>query len=175
MVLKKPERSGTAEKNQRRRFLLKVWLGLGVLAFAEIAWAVLSFMRRRPAATPVNGAEAIMAAGRVDEFERNTVTAFPRGHFYLVRLEDGGFLALSRRCTHLGCTLPWVAEANRFVCPCHSSAFDIRGAVIQSPAPRAMDLLTVYIENEVVRVNTGRLVRRSGFHQEQVVYPRSAS
>jgi cytochrome b6-f complex iron-sulfur subunit len=170
MAQKKTEHSTKPQNNQRRSFLLKAWLGLGILAFAEIVWVALSFLRPRPAAAPAKGIEAILTAGRVDEFELNSVTAFPQGHFYLVRLEDGGFLALSRRCTHLGCTLPWVAEANRFVCPCHSSSFDIRGDVIQSPAPRALDLLTVLIENQVVRVDTGRILRRSGFRREQVVY-----
>ena len=46
-----------------------------------------------------------------------TVSAFPAGQFYLVRLKDGGFLALHRECTHLGCTVPWVAERARFACP----------------------------------------------------------
>ena len=43
-----------------------------------------------------------------------------------VCLEDGGFLALHRQCTHLGCTVPWVPARQAFVCPCHASAFDIR-------------------------------------------------
>ena len=99
------------------------------------------------------------------------MTAFPQGRFYLVRLQDGGFLALSRECTHLGCTVPWVEEENRFVCPCHSSAFDIRGEVINPPAPRALDIFEVRIENRIVKVNTANVRRRSAFDSRQVARP----
>ena len=86
----------------------------------------------------------------------HSVTAFVRGRFYLARLADGGFLALSRKCTHLGCTVPWVATENKFVCPCHASAFDITGNVISPPAPRALDIYAVMIENDIVKVDTSR-------------------
>jgi cytochrome b6-f complex iron-sulfur subunit len=100
------------------------------------------------------------------------VTAFPRGNFYLARLEDGGFLAVSRTCTHLGCTVPWVFAEKRFVCPCHASTFDITGNVVNAPAPRAMDLYEVFIENNIVKVDARKRIRRTEFRKEQVVYPR---
>jgi cytochrome b6-f complex iron-sulfur subunit len=106
----------------------------------------------------------------VDDFEPGSVTAFIRGHFYLTRLEDGGFLAVSRKCTHLGCTVPWDSDQKRFVCPCHASAFDITGEVISPPAPRALDLYPVEIENKMVSVDTGRSIRRSGYEASQVKY-----
>jgi cytochrome b6-f complex iron-sulfur subunit len=81
-------------------------------------------------------------------------------------------MALSRRCTHLGCTVPWVEEDKAFKCPCHSSAFDIRGNVIRSPAPRALDIFPITIENNVVKVETGQMMKRSAFRPEQVTYPK---
>jgi cytochrome b6-f complex iron-sulfur subunit len=138
---------------------------------AELIWLVGSFLR--PRKKPIGSGKfgSLMEAGPVAAFLPGTVTAFPQGHFYLARLEDGGFLALSRRCTHLGCTVPWAADENRFLCPCHSSAFDIRGEVIRSPAPRALDIFHVMIENNMVTVDTGKLIKRSRFDIEQVVYP----
>ena len=112
-----------------------------------------------------------MVAGPVDRFEVGTVTAFPAGKFYLSRIEDGGFLALSRRCTHLGCTVPWVAEEGRFICPCHASSFDLRGEVLSPPAPRALDLHPVRIENGVVKVDTATTVTRLAFAPSQVTRP----
>ena len=99
----------------------------------------------------------------MDNFEPGTVSAFVRGKFYLARLEDGGFLAMSRSCTHLSCTVPWVSGENKFICPCHSSEFDIRGEVINPPAPRALDLYPVSIENNVLKVDTSKLTKRSDF------------
>ena len=112
----------------------------------------------------------IIDAGPADRFAPNSVTAFPPGRFYLACLEDGGFLALSRRCTHLGCTVPWDPEKKQFACPCHASVFDIRGEVIQSPAPRALDRFAVSIENNRVKVDIGRPIRRSAFGKAEVTY-----
>ena len=66
------------------------------------------------------------------------------------------------------CTVPWDEDEHRFVCPCHSSAFDIRGEVINPPAPRALDLMEVRIENRIVKVNTANTRRRSEFRSDQV-------
>jgi len=155
----------------RRHFLSFLWGILGLALFTELTWMVRSFFRPRTKPTGAESFGTLLEAGPVNAFLPGTVTAFPRGHFYLARLEDGGFLALSRRCTHLGCTVPWVAEEKRFLCPCHSSSFDIRGEVVRSPAPRALDLFRVKIENNVVMVNSGDLIKRSRFQKEQVVYP----
>lgn len=157
----------------RRGFFLKIWLGLGVLAFGEVVWAVLSYLRPQASGGRQGRKAPLVTAGPVEDFAPNSVTAFPRGQFYLARLDAGGFLAISRRCTHLGCTVPWVAEEGHFICPCHRSVFDIRGAVVQSPAPRALDLYPVIIENNVVRVDTGSPLRRGAFEDQQVVYPKT--
>jgi cytochrome b6-f complex iron-sulfur subunit len=164
------KRSGSV--TTRRSFLARVWLGLGCVAIAEALWVVASFLRPRARRIEEERAGNIIEAGPVESFEPGTVTAFPRGNFYLARLEDGGFLAISRTCTHLGCTVPWVSAEASFVCPCHASAFDITGSVINAPASRALDLYRVFIENNIVSVDTRKRIRRTEFRKEQVVYPR---
>jgi len=160
------------ETQSRRSFLNRLWLVLGGLAFAEMIGVVFTFFRpARPVATAADQ-QAIITAGAVDNFEPGTVSAFVAGKFYLARLEDGGFLAMSRRCTHLSCTVPWISAENKFICPCHSSEFDIRGEVIQPPAPRALDLYAIEIRNNVLRVDTGKLRKRSVFAADQVTYPK---
>lgn len=155
-----------APGDSRRRFLSRTWLALAGIALLEGLWIVVDFLRPRPRQTEAGG--TIIVAGPVDRFEPGSVTAFPEGRFYLARLRDGGFLALSRQCTHLGCTVPWDAEQGRFVCPCHASAFDERGDVLHPPAPRALDLFPIRIENDVVKVDVGSPRRRSAFRPEQV-------
>lgn len=149
-----------------------LWLGLGFAAAAEIVWVIVSFFRPRKGASLKGGLGAIVRAGTTKDFAPDSVTAFPRGQFYLARLEDGGFLAISRTCTHLGCTVPWVDKEKKFACPCHASAFDITGDVINAPAPRALDLFPITIENHVLKVNTGKRIKRSGFLASQVTYPK---
>ena len=155
--------------SSRRSFLSRLWLLLGGVALLEAVWIVTDFLapgRRR--ATGGDDA-AVIVAGPVERFEPGSVTAFPAGRFYLARLDDGGFLALNRECTHLGCTVPWVGEEGRFVCPCHASSFDIRGEVLSPPAPRPLDLFAVRIENDIVKVDISRPIRRQSFSDNQVV------
>lgn len=157
----------------RRSFLSGLWIGLGIIAVIEFFGVVAAFLNPRKTRATTGSDGIIIEAGPVDQFVPETVTAFVRGKFYLARLKNGGFLALSRKCTHLGCSVPWLAKEKKFVCPCHASAFDIHGEVISPPAPRALDIYPVIIENNIVKVDTGRLVKRSEFRAEQVTYPRT--
>jgi cytochrome b6-f complex iron-sulfur subunit len=167
-----PARGGLRPRGRSRRsFLRKLWVGLGILAGAEFVGVVFAFLRPRKPPVRETDFGGIIEAGPIDDFEPDSVTAFIRGQFYLSRLKDGGFLALSRKCTHLGCTVPWDSEGNIFLCPCHSSAFDRTGEVISPPAPRALDLHPVDIENGIVRVDTGKKIKRKSFKLSQVVRP----
>ena len=157
------------ETHSRRSFLNTLWLVLGSVAFAELIAMVFTFFKpRQPTSSAAT--DSIIIAGPVDNFEPGTVSAFVRGKFYLARLEDGGFLAMSRSCTHLSCTVPWISSQNQFICPCHSSAFDIRGEVVNPPAPRALDLYPIEIQNNILKVDTSKLKKRSEFAPSQVTY-----
>jgi len=155
----------------RRSFLTILWAFLGLAAVGEVIWVIVSFLRPTSQHTDDQKGNAVVSAGTLTSFPAGTVTAFQRGQFYLVRLDDGGFLALSCKCTHLGCTVPWVEKERKFLCPCHASAFDITGSVTAAPASRALDIFSITIENSVVKVDTSKRTKRSGFKQEQVIYP----
>ena len=151
----------------RRKFLSRLLAGLGVVAGLQAAWIAVSTLGSRRRNTESNDG-GIIEAGPVGRFANRSVTPFPENEFYLVRLEDGGFLALHRKCTHLGCSVPWRPDEERFACPCHASAFDIRGAVLSSPAPRPLDLFAVAIKNGQVLVDTTNKLRRTAFDPDQV-------
>ncbi|MGD9160143.1 MAG: Rieske (2Fe-2S) protein [Desulfobacteraceae bacterium] len=155
--------------SSRRSFLNILWTCLGIVAFVEVITVIINFIspgrsRKRPDKTE------IIEAGNADSFQVNSVTANIQGKFYLCRMEDGGFLALSSKCTHLGCTVPWVDKDKRFACPCHGSTFDITGNIINSPAPRPLDMYKVNIENNVVKVDISKSIKREKFDKKQVVY-----
>jgi cytochrome b6-f complex iron-sulfur subunit len=162
--------NNTPDEPTRRSFLAKLWIALGIVAIIEIIGLIIAFFSSNKPRPAVSDTELLVEAGPVEKFALNSVTAFVRGQFYLCRLEDGGFLALSRKCTHLGCTVPWVAEENTFVCPCHSSAFNIQGEVVSPPAPRPLDQFPLFIENNIVTVDTRTPLKRNAFQTEQVVY-----
>jgi cytochrome b6-f complex iron-sulfur subunit len=156
----------------RRSFLNILWIVLGGVALAEFVAVAFAFLRPRKLKVRGEDTDSIITAGAVGRFEPNSITAFVRGKFYLARLEDGGFLALSRTCTHLGCSVPWIEKEMKFACPCHGSTFDITGNVIEAPAPRALDIYPITIENNIIKVNARKPIKRSMFQVEQVIYPK---
>ena len=156
-----------ADVRDRRSFLKAAWIGLGLAAVGEAALVVASFLKPRREQEKADG-PGLFVAGPLDAFATGSVTAFPAGRFYLVRLADGGLLALSRQCTHLGCSVPWDEEKARFVCPCHASSFDVKGEVLSAPAPRPLDTFPVRVENGVVKVDLSAPQRRSSFDPSQV-------
>lgn len=157
------------EKVMDRRGFLKLigWAGLGTLAAGELAYAGFQFIAPRTGTGEFGG---VFTAGAVENFPPGSVTPFTEGRFFLVRLEDGGFLALYRACTHLGCAVPWDAEKGRFVCPCHGSEFEVDGDVVNTPAPRPLDLFRVSIEDGQVKVDTGDKIKRDHTAGSQAVY-----
>jgi cytochrome b6-f complex iron-sulfur subunit len=160
----------STQPSSRRSFLFKLWIAAGVAALAECLAVAAAFLMPRKKKAKAGDFGTVIEVGPVQNFAYDSVTAFVRSQFYLARLKDGGFLALSCKCTHLGCTLPWVSEKKQFVCPCHASAFDISGEVSRPPASRALDIYPVFIENNVIKVDTGQRIRRSQFRAKHLVY-----
>jgi cytochrome b6-f complex iron-sulfur subunit len=157
------------QTSTRRQFLNRIWALFGIVAVAEFGWLGLSFLdsgRKRNRSAQVNN---FITAGPIEQFTPDTVTAIPSGQFYLSRLADGGFLALSRICTHLGCSVPWDEEKGRFVCPCHGSTFSLTGELLTAPAPRPLDFFPVRIENGIVKVDIATAQKRERFEPSQVV------
>ena len=166
-----PKQENNQNNLPRRRFLSKLWLWAGFVALLEWVGVGVAFLKPRQKENQAE--ENIILAGPLSDFVPDSVTAFQAGKFYLVRFSDGGLLALSRKCTHLGCTVPWIAEEKKFICPCHASAFDMRGEVITPPAPRALDVYPISVKKGLVRVNVSKIVKRTTFAASKVVYPRS--
>ncbi len=159
------------EKTESRRsFLNKIWIGLGALAGIEVLGIAMNFLLH---SSDRKKRDSYIIAGKVDDFKPNSVTPFRSGKFYLSRLSDGGFLAMSLKCTHLGCSVGWNETENKFVCPCHASSFEINGNVISPPAPRALDLLSIIIEGGIVRVNPNKAMKRERFFRSQIIYAES--
>ena len=139
---------------ERRGFLKKLWTILGIVAGIEIVYLVYNFFlpnKKITASVP----SSYFEAGAQEKFKNNSITSFRSRNFFLTRLENGEFIALSTRCTHLGCALTYDKTKNLLVCPCHSSIFDIKGKVLRSPATRNLDHHEVIIEKNIVKVNTG--------------------
>jgi len=159
----------TKEPLSRRDFFDQAWKWLGIVAALEITGMFGAFIFSGKPKRNI-ASKQLLEVGPTDSFSVNSVNAFMGGRFYLARQQDGGFIALSLRCTHLGCAIAWVEEKHRFICPCHSSAFDISGEVLNPPAARALDYYPVLIENGIVKVDIGTIIERNTFRKEQLQY-----
>ena len=155
------------EQVTRRGFLKYAWATAGVLALGEGALIGYEFIAPKAVEGQFGG---VFELGAVDDYPPGSVTAITAGRFYVVRLEDGGFLALYRKCSHLGCAVPWEPAQGRFICPCHGSEFERDGEVLNAPAPRPLDRFPITIENGMLKVDTGSPIKRDHAQPGDVVY-----
>jgi cytochrome b6-f complex iron-sulfur subunit len=143
----------TVEVPKRRRFLNWLWALLALGSIAEAGWLAGSIVSSKKEREKAISQSRIVSAGEVKEYLPGTVTAISPGQFYLARLDNGSFLALSPACTHLGCSLNWDPGSRRFICPCHGSTFDIAGEVLTPPAIRGLASFPLQIENGIIKVD----------------------
>lgn len=62
----------------------------------------------------------------------------------LVRTTDGQYLAYSRKCAHLGCSVDFDEAHRCLTCPCHRGVYDSRtGYVMYGPPPRPLDQIVL--------------------------------
>lgn len=77
--------------------------------------------------------------------------------------EGDKLIALSPRCTHLGCTVNWNTNAdheNEFFCPCHGGRFEKDGTnVPNTPPTRPLDIYELEIRDGIVYL--GKTIERS--------------
>ncbi|MDP9050867.1 MAG: ubiquinol-cytochrome c reductase iron-sulfur subunit [Acidobacteriota bacterium] len=71
---------------------------------------------------------------------------------YVSQNADGKLEVLSAICPHLGCSVSWQPDHDKFVCPCHGGEFKADGQHILGPPPRAMDSLPTQLKNGKLQV-----------------------
>jgi Rieske Fe-S protein len=134
-----------ADHLSRRDFLSGVgWVatcaGLGGLMLASGRYLVPNVLYEPPHAYKI---------GRPQDYPEG-VNYVPQKRVFLLRQQNLIRVA-SAICTHIGCTINWVEERNRWECPCHGSIFNDEGVVTAGPAPRPLPWY------EVVLAPDGRL------------------
>jgi Rieske Fe-S protein len=146
----------------RRHFLRNVFLGVLSLELGYLFFDVF-----KSKADPDNDS-ALFPAGKINSFEKNSFHSFQSGKFCLSILEDGGMIAISAKCTHLGCLVEQSTEG--FQCPCHASAFNKYGEVLSPPATRALDIFPIVIRHGEIFVDTKTAIKRKAFNKSQLTY-----
>ena len=138
-----------------RRELLKNGWKLGGAALAIAAgWTFYESLR--PLAAKSGGAK--LSLGNLDTFAADTATYVSDGRLYVTNAGGKALFALSQRCPHLGCRVPFCESSGRFECPCHGSVYDIAGEYVSGPAPRGMDRFPLTLEAGTVVADTSNLI-----------------
>ena len=152
-------RARPVSRLDRRQLLRFGFLGGVALAGTEILASVAPFMTVNKivglGAAVTVGTKAEILASFADT--NDAPILFRAGHFFLLH-PKGGIVAAYRKCTHLGCAVPWVAAEDRFHCPCHQSQYDKHTAVVlYGPAPKPLQLFHVTETDSGLVVDTNPL------------------
>jgi cytochrome b6-f complex iron-sulfur subunit len=135
----------------RRNFLRTGWKAGTALLASAAAWTTWELLRPLTS----NAAGGKLPVGSPADYQVGTATYVREGRFWLANA-DGHLLALSQKCPHLGCRVPFCDSSGRFECPCHGSVFDIGGEWIEGPSPRGMDRYEVSVVADTLIVDTDK-------------------
>jgi menaquinol-cytochrome c reductase iron-sulfur subunit len=64
------------------------------------------------------------------------------------------YIAITTKCSHVGCPVRWIPAAERFVCPCHGGVYDLLGRVVSGPPVRPLDRFYTRVVGEDVQVGS---------------------
>lgn len=163
----------------RREFLSWTWWAIaGVLLLETGLGLSWSLWARRPKIRPGQFG-SLLSAGNVNDYQIGDVRLIEKGKFFVSKVEENGYLALYRKCPHLGCPVPWDAneqswdslkDTGKFWCRCHGSQFDRYGVKHAGPAPRPMDTMKGEIDPQGnIIVDTGSIATRAAFDSGQFI------
>ena len=73
-----------------------------------------------------------------------------KDNIILIRISESEYTALSKICTHQGCTVSYSPVTNQLPCPCHGSLYNISGGVINGPAPKSLKQYSVTVDGNML-------------------------
>ncbi len=147
----------------RRQFFSKLSFLLSGIAAAIIGIPIVGFLIS-PLFEKVP--EVWRPVGSVDSFKVattvvvNFLDASPlpwagvtaRTAAWLRRESEQTFIAFSINCTHLGCPVRWLSDAELFLCPCHGGVYYKDGTVAAGPPPKPLPRYPVRVNNGQVEI-----------------------
>ncbi|MFV0415417.1 MAG: ubiquinol-cytochrome c reductase iron-sulfur subunit [Chthoniobacterales bacterium] len=164
-----PESNANTQDNQNRRnFLLKLGVGLNVVAGALVSVPIVGYLFSSFAEK--KNLEWI-DLGKVDKFPQNTtrLASFKNPHSrtwdgetadipcWVRRIENNDFQVFAINCAHLGCPVRWFEESKLFMCPCHGGVYYQDGSRASGPPPRGLFAYETKIKNGSLFIKGGML------------------
>ncbi len=149
----------------RRRFFEKLSIALAgfcaaVVGMPLVGFIIAPFFRKPP--------EEWVTLGKVNDFQIgktvNVTVIDPsslpwagvtaKSAVWLRRASENSFIAFSANCTHLGCPVRWMEDADLFMCPCHGGVYYNDGQVAAGPPPRPLFRYDVLVEKGEVKMKS---------------------
>lgn len=76
-----------------------------------------------------------------------------KGDIIIIHSTDTAYVALSKVCTHQGCTVTYNSSNNNLPCPCHGSLYTINGTIINGPAPNPLKTYAVKQNGNILTIS----------------------
>ena len=151
------------EEISRRTFVSRLSIACAglctmIMAVPIVGFVVAPLFRKVP--------DSWIPVGKVDDFEiGKTVdvdisdpSPLPwagitsKSAAWLRRESAEEFIAFSVNCTHMGCPVRWLADAQLFMCPCHGGIYYKDGTVAAGPPPKPLYRFEVRVVNGSVQI-----------------------
>jgi menaquinol-cytochrome c reductase iron-sulfur subunit len=158
-------KEGVTEPQSRRRFFEVLCIGLSgvcalILGVPLVGFVLGPLFRKTP--------EKWITLGKTGDFEIgktvnvNFVDPSPlawsgitaRNAAWLRRETATEFIAFSVNCTHLGCPIRWLPDAELFMCPCHGGVYYKDGTVAAGPPPHPLIRYEMRVVNDEVQLKS---------------------
>ncbi len=149
----------------RRTFLTRLSLALGAVGATVLGIPIVGFLLSPLLQRPP---EIWRAVGPIEKFDIGATVqvtfldASPlpwagvaaQTAAWLRRVDAQNLIAFSINCTHLGCPVRWLADANLFMCPCHGGVYYEDGTVAAGPPPRPLAQYRLRVSEGQVEILT---------------------
>jgi len=158
----------TSQDLTRRDFFARLSITLGAVCATILGVPLVGFV-----IAPLFGRakESWVPVGKIDDFKIGHTVNVPlpdpsplpwagitaRGAAWLRRESKDIFIAFSVNCTHMGCPIRWLQEAELFMCPCHGGVYYKDGTVAAGPPPKPLVRYEVRVANGQVEIKAAAI------------------
>ncbi len=143
-----------SRKTVRRDFVRTLFTGGFFVWIGAFFYPVFRYLKPRIEEDSANAVQSIVA-GKTADFEktRARLVKFGSRPVLILKNDHGDIVALGATCTHLGCTVQYVADKNHIFCGCHGGTYDLTGKNIAGPPPSPLQKYKVSISGDDIVVS----------------------
>ena len=132
---------------ERKDFIKRFTVGGSVLLITPAFLASCSDENDEIINNPDDNNDIVIDLNASSSSELKTVGGYIySGNIIIIRASESQYIALSKICTHEGCTVKYGANNNEIFCDCHGSTFTTSGTVTNGPAPTNLKKYSVKVE-----------------------------